>query len=76
MHMRNIYWLLTSCQVHETTIHFDEYYGKGNKESCELMNQRILFTTTFNKIEKYEILDKNQAYKYAIISMKIKLCFY
>ena len=40
------------------------------------MNQRILFTTTFNKIEKYEILDKNQAYKYAIISMKIKLCFY
>ena len=40
------------------------------------MNQRILFTTTFNKIEKYEILDKNQAYKYAIISMKFKLCFY
>lgn len=40
------------------------------------MNQRILFTITFSKIEKYKILDKKQAYKYAIISMKIKLCFY
>lgn len=37
---------------------------------------REYFSLTFSKIEKYEILDKKQAYKYAIISMKIKLCFY